>query len=316
MSSHSILTAHGLTCSMAELADAIGLNVPSLSDFANSHRAMLLMAPLIVFELLVFLVPFFILLRISLTEESTATVYAEGTWSLDAYREVLTSGLLRNIIIFSFQLGAVVTVLVVLIGFFYAYAIWRTSGLVKSALLLSVVMPLLTTLVIRTYAFTPLLSPTGTINQLLLGLGVPGAPVQFVPATAGAIIGQVYIVLPYAVLAIYSVMATMDWHVVEAARDLGASRPRSVYEVVVPQVMPGIVVAAVISFAWSIGAYAAPDLLSNNITFAIHAEDLLIGDMRFPLAAAFSVVMLVLMFAAVAGIVGILNRFGGDVARA
>ncbi|EMA31134.1 ABC transporter permease [Halobiforma nitratireducens] len=297
------------------LAGSIGAalsNLPTPAELSSANRALLLLAPLLVFELLIFVVPFFILLRISFTESADDTVYEAGTWSLEAYGEVFTSGLLRDIILYSFQLGVIVTVLSVVIGLFYAYAIWRSSGIVKSLLLLSVVMPLLTTLVIRTYAFTPLLSPTGTLNDVLLSLGFLSEPVQFVPATIGAVVGQLYIVLPYAVLAIYSVMATMDWGLVEAARDLGASRPRSFFEVVLPQVMPGISVAAVISFAWSVGAYAAPDLLSNGITFAVHAEDLMLSDMRYSLAAALSVVMLLAMLIGVALISAVLSRFGGD----
>lgn len=270
------------------------------------------MAPLLAFELLVFVVPFFILLRISLAEESSDLVYAEGTWTLEAYSSVLTSDLLWSIVGYSFLLGIVVTVLSVLVGLFYAYAIWRSTGLVKSLLLFSVVLPLLTTLVIRTYAFNPLLSPSGTFNELLLSLGLISSPIQFVPGTVGVVVGQLYIVLPYAVLAIYSVLATMDWHVVEAARDLGANRPRSVLEVVVPQAMPGVIVAAVISFAWSVGAYAAPDLLSGNITFAMQVEGLMLSDMRYPLAAAFSVLMLLLMLVSIAIMFTVLNRIGGE----
>ena len=284
----------------------------SLGQQSGSNRALLLMAPLLAFELLVFVVPFFILLRISFAEESSDLVYAEGTWTLEAYSSVLTSDLLWSIVGFSFLLGVVVTVLSVLIGLFYAYAIWRSTGLIKSLLLFSVVLPLLTTLVIRTYAFNPLLAPSGTLNELLLSLGLISSPIQFVPGTVGVVVGQLYIVLPYAVLAIYSVLATMDWHVVEAARDLGASRPRSVLEVVVPQAMPGIIVAAVISFAWSVGAYAAPDLLSGNITFAMQVEGLMLSDMRYPLAAAFSVVMLLLMLASIAIMFTLLNRIGGE----
>ncbi|THE63557.1 ABC transporter permease [Salinadaptatus halalkaliphilus] len=297
------------------LVGSVGTALPTRSDLAelsSSRKALLLMAPLLAFEALIFVVPFFILLRISVTEGSSDHVYEPGTWSLESYAVVFNSGLLHDIILYSFLLGAIVTVLSVLIGLFYAYAIWRSSGIVKSLLLLSVVMPLLTTLVIRTYAFNPLLSPTGTFNDVLLSAGLLSEPIQFVPATAGAVAGQLYIVLPYAVLAIYSVLATMDWGIVEAARDLGASRPRSFVEVVLPQVIPGIIVAAVISFAWSVGAYAAPDLLSNGITFAVHAEDLMIGDMRYSLAAALSVVMLVLMLVSVTAITLVLNRFGGD----
>ncbi|MDJ1431623.1 ABC transporter permease [Halostagnicola sp. A-GB9-2] len=283
-----------------------------IADQSRSNRALLLMAPLIVFELLVFVVPFFILLRISFAEESSDLVYAEGTWTLQAYVDVFTSGLLRSIVGYSFMLGIAVTLVTVVIAIFYAYAIWRSDGLIKSLLLFSVVLPLLTTLVIRTYAFQPLLSPTGTVNEILLSLGIINSSIQIVPSTVGVVIGQTYIVLPYAVLAIYSVMATMDWHVVEAARDLGASRPRSVLEVVVPQVMPGIIVASVISFAWSVGAYAAPDLLSNSISFAMQVEDLMLSGLRYPLAAAFSVVMLVLMLVCIGVLFAVLNRFGGD----
>ncbi|MDG5819323.1 ABC transporter permease [Natronococcus sp. A-GB7] len=284
----------------------------SLGQQSGSNRALLLMAPLLAFELLVFVVPFFILLRISFAEESSDLVYAEGTWTLEAYSSVLTSDLIWSIVGYSFLLGIVVTVLSVLIGLFYAYAIWRSTGLLKSLLLFSVVLPLLTTLVIRTYAFNPLLSPSGTLNELLLSLGLISSPIQFVPGTVGVVVGQLYIVLPYAVLAIYSVLATMDWHVVEAARDLGASRPRSVLEVVVPQAMPGVIVAAVISFAWSVGAYAAPDLLSGNITFAMQVEGLMLSDMRYPLAAAFSVLMLLLMLVSIAIMFTLLNRIGGE----
>lgn len=278
---------------------------------SSSNRALLLMAPLLAFELLVFVIPFFILLRISFAESSADFVYAEGTVSLEAYTSVLTNDLLWSIVGYSFLIGVVVTVLSVLIGLFYAYAIWRSTGLVKSLLLFSVVLPLLTTLVIRTYAFRPLLSPTGTLNEILLSLGLLSEPISFYPGTIAVVIGQLYIVLPYAVLAIYSVLATMDWHVVEAARDLGASRPRSILEVVVPQVMPGIIVATVISFAWSVGAYAAPGVLSSSLTFAIQVEDMMYG-MRYPEAGAFSVLMLLLMLVSIAIIFTVLNRFGGE----
>ncbi|ELZ01712.1 ABC transporter permease [Natrialba asiatica] len=283
---------------------------------SNSRRALLLMAPLIAFELLVFVIPFFILLRISVASGSADLPYEPGTWSLDAYSSVieniLSFDLFWSILVYSFVLGGAVTIVTVGIALFYAYAIWRSNGLVKSLLLFSVILPLLTTLVIRTYAFTPLLSPTGTVNDILLSLNLLSEPIQFVPGTVGAGIGQLYIVLPYAVLAIYSVMATIDWDIVEAARDLGASRPRSVVEVVVPQVMPGVIVATVISFAWSVGSYAAPGLLSDNYTFAIYIERLLLTDQRYPTAAAFSVIMLVLMLISTGALFAILNRFGGD----
>ncbi|AHF99875.1 ABC transporter permease [Halostagnicola larsenii XH-48] len=284
-----------------------------LAARSRSKRALLLMLPLVAFELLIFVAPFLILLRISVSEAGDrGAAYADGTWSLDAYADVLTSGVAREVIAHSFTIGIVATVIAVAVALLYAYAIWRAEGLRKSLLLFSVVLPLLTTLVVKTYAFRPLLSPTGTLNSLLESLGLLSTPLEIVPGLAGAIVGQVYIVLPYAVLAIYSVLATMDWQLVEAARDLGASRPRSVLEVVVPQAMPGIVVATVISFAWSVGSYAAPFLLGDNVTFAMRVEGQILRDFQWPTATALSVVMIGAMLVVIAALVTVLSRFGGE----
>ncbi|WP_226480934.1 ABC transporter permease [Natrinema amylolyticum] len=285
-----------------------------LRERSRSKRALLLMAPLLVFELLLFVAPFLILLRISLMEGSPDLRYADGTWSLDGYVEVFTNGVLLEPIIYSFKLGVAATGITVVIALFYAYAIWRADGPIKSLLLFSVILPLLTTLVIKTYAFRPLLSPNGTLNDVLLALNLVSEPIQFAPGTVGVIVGQIYIVLPYAVLAIYSVLSTMDWGLVEAARDLGASRPRSFLEVVIPQAMPGIIVATVISFAWSVGAYAAPGLLgARDQAFAIEVEKRLLSNLQWEIATAYSVVMLVLMLASVAVLTLALGRFGGEV---
>ena len=99
------------------------------------------MSPLIIFELLVFVAPFIILIRISLSEQSQGIPYAEGTFSIASYIEVIRSELLQGIIIYSFQLGVIATVITVTLAVFYAYAAWRASGLLKSALLFSTVSP-------------------------------------------------------------------------------------------------------------------------------------------------------------------------------
>ena len=285
---------------------------------SGSRRSVLLMSPLILFELLVFVVPFAILVRISVSEQSQSLPYAEGTFTLASYIEVLESGLLQGIIVYSFRLGVVATVVAVVLATFYAYATWRADGLLKSALLFSVVLPLLTTLVIKTYAWVPLLAPNGTANNLLLAVGLLSSPVQIVPNTLGVVVGQVYVVFPYAMLAIYSVLSTVEWELVEAARDLGAGRIRSFYEVVLPEIMPGITVATIISFAWSVGAYSAPALLGagSDRPFALEVQEQMLLNFNWPVATALSTIMLVLMFVSIVGIYAVLGRFGGDVTDA
>ncbi|PSP98424.1 ABC transporter permease [Halobacteriales archaeon QS_5_70_17] len=296
------------------LAGRVRAAAPFGTD-AGVDRSLLLLFPLIAYELLFFVAPFLILLRISLAEPSTAGAYASGTWSIQPYVDVLTSEFFLGVIAYSFKLGVISTVITVALGTFYAYAIWRASGLYKSLLLFSIVLPLLTTLVIKTYAWLPLLAPTGTVNDLLLAANVLSSPVQFAPNTPGVVLGEVYIVLPYAVLAIYSVLSTMDWTVVEAARDLGASRPRSFAEVVLPQAIPGIAVGTVVTFAWSVGAYAAPALLGagSDRTFAIEVESQMLSNFNWSVGTAFAVIMLVLMFVSSLALFNLLNRWGGEV---
>jgi spermidine/putrescine transport system permease protein len=285
---------------------------------SGSQRSLLLMSPLILFELLIFVIPFAILVRISFTEQSQNLPYAEGTFTVASYIEVLQSGFLQGIIFYSFKLGVIATAIAVVLATFYAYATWRADGLLKSALLFSVVLPLLTTLVIKTYAWVPLLAPNGTVNNLLLAIGVLSSPVQVVPNTLGVVIGQVYIVFPYAMLAIYSVLSTVEWELVEAARDLGAGRARSFFEVVLPEIMPGITVATIISFAWSVGAYSAPALLGagSDRPFAIEVEEQMLLNFNWPIATALSTIMLVLMFVSIVLIYAVLGRFGGDISDA
>lgn len=279
------------------------------------RKSSVLLVPLIAFELVFFAIPFLILLRISLSEQSSESTHVAGTWSLEAYAQIWQSGVLRHVVIFSFLFGLVTTALTVFISFVYSYAIWRSDGLKKAILLFSVVLPLLTTLVIKAYAWVPLLTPTGTVNDVLLALGILSVPQQFVPGLPGAIVGQLYVIIPYAVLAIYSVMSTMDWGRVEAARDLGASRPRSVLEVVVPQAMPGVAVATVISFAWNIGAYAAPALLGGGSerTFAVEVESQMLLNLNWPLASALAIFMMVFILVCIMAILSGLNRIGGGV---
>jgi spermidine/putrescine transport system permease protein len=285
---------------------------------SGSKRSLLLMTPLMLFEVLVFAVPFVILVRISFSEQAQSLPYAEGTFTIASYGEVLQSGLLQGIMIYSFKLGVVATVITVLLATFYAYATWRASGLLKSALLFSVVLPLLTTLVIKTYAWVPLLAPSGTVNTLLLAVGLLSSPIQVVPNTLGVVVGQVYIVFPYAMLAIYSVLSTVEWELVEAARDLGAGRVRSFFEVVLPEIMPGITVATIISFAWSVGAYSAPALLGagSDRPFALEVQEQMLLNFNWPVATALSTVMLVLMFVSIVCIYAVLGRFGGGISNA
>lgn len=280
----------------------------------GSARAKLLMAPLVLFEIAFFIVPLLYLLRISLYSPAGDGAYAAGTWSLQSYVDVVTSDLMLGLITFSVKFTLVVTAVTLAVATLMSYAIWRADGVLKTVLLFSVVLPLLTTLVVKLYSWLVLLSPIGPFNQLLMGSGVIEDPLILVYNFLGTVVGQVYTALPYATLAIYSVMSTIEWETVEAARDLGASRPRSFFEVVLPQTLPGISVATVVTFAWSVGAYAAPALLgsASERTFAIEVERLMLQQFNWPVAGALSIILLLFVLITILVMFSLINRWGGE----
>jgi spermidine/putrescine transport system permease protein len=205
-------------------------------------------------------------------------------------------------------------VLSVALGTLYAYAVWRSEGRLRTLLLAGVLVSMFTTLVVKLFALRLLLVPNGPVNGLLLGTGLLSEPLALVNNLTGVVLGQLYIVVPYSVLAVYSVLSSVDERTVEAARDLGASGPRAFVEVVLPHAGPGIAVATVVSFTWSVGAYAAPFLLGSNDqrTVGMEVAALLGQDFDWTAAAALAVALTVVVLGVLAAAAVGLTRRGGD----
>jgi len=287
---------------------------PALPSPPAVTRTRLLLAPLVLFDLLAFVVPMGYLLRVSLSERSTGQALVRGTWSVDGYRFLLESSLLRRVFVFTVLFAVVATLLAVGLGTAYAYAAWRASGAVRTVLLAGVVMSMFTTLVVKLFAALVVFSPNGVVNDALVGSGLVGTPLRLINNEIGLVIGQLYVVLPYTVLSVYSVLTSLDEHLVEAANDLGATPARAAREVVLPHAVPGMAVGGVIAFAWSAGAFAAPALLgsASERTVAVEVQNRL-TSFEYPVAAALSVVLTtVVLVVLAAGLYGLRRRGGGN----
>ena len=271
-----------------------------LQSLAARWRMVALLLPLALLDIGVFLVPMAYLLRLSFTARTPRGAFVEGSWSLDGYRYVAETPLVHEIFGFTLLFGALVTALAVVVSVVYAYAAWRASGGWRTLLLGGAVLSLFTTIVVKLFAVVLVFSPQGVLNDALTGLGVVTEPLLLVDNLAGAVIAQLYIVVPYGVLAVYAVLSTLDDRQVEAALDLGADRPRVFREVVLPHARPGIAVASIISFTWSVGAYPAPLLLGSGSeqTTAILVSQLLLTDFDWPAAAAVAVVTVLVVLTA------------------
>lgn len=279
------------------------------------NKRSLLFVPIALLVFGGFVFPFLILIRISLAGQPSGAPYEEGSLTLGSFVHVVTSDLIQYIIGFSILYAVTTTLLALVVATFYAYAAWRTSGVTKYVLLFSSILPLLTTLAVKTYAWAPLLAPNGNVNDLLLLFSVIGEPVQFAPGLVGAVVGQVYNMVPFGILAIYSVLISIEESKIEAARDLGASRIRSFYEVVLPEIIPGIAVASIIFVTWSVGAYAAPQLLGGGAerSYAVQIESYMLAELQWAFAGALSVLMLLTGAIGVLIALWVLNQSEGGV---
>lgn len=282
-----------------------------LSALPARWRTVALLVPLVVLDIAVFLVPMGYLLRISLAGQTTGGAFAEGTWSVDGYRYLAETPLVHEIFGFTLLFGVLVTALAVGIAVVYAYAAWRATGPIRTLLLGGAVLSLFTTIVVKLFAVILVFSPRGVLNNLLTA-GLLAEPVLLIDNLTGAVIGQLYIVVPYAILSVYAVLSTLDEQLVEAALDLGADRTQVFREVVLPHVRPGVGVAAIISFTWSVGAYPGPLLLGSGSeqTTAILISQLLLTEFDWPPAAALAVVTVAVVLATL--VVGLWRLDGGE----
>lgn len=285
----------------------------ALPTLSTRWRTVALVVPLLVLDVGFFLIPMGYLFRLSFAERASGGAFVEGSWSIEGYRYVAETSLVQDVLAFTLFFGVLVTILAVAVAVVYAYGAWRANGLWRTTLLGGAVLSLFTTIVVKLFAVVLVFSPEGVLNDTLRFLGVIAEPFFLVDNLTGAVIAQLYIVVPYAVLSVYAVLSTLDEALVEAALDLGADRPRVFREVVLPHVRPGIAVATVVSFTWSVGAYPGPLLLGSGSeqTTAILVSQLLLTRFDWPAAAALSVITVTIVLTVLLAALWRLDDGGG-----
>lgn len=175
-------------------------------------------------------------------------------WSSDNLRILLRSGIL----------AAVTTLICLVVGFPMAFWICAREKTWRILLIALVMVPSCTNLVIRTYAWMLLLGAQMPPAWLARTLGLIGADSALYPGSFAIYLGMASAMLPFAVLPLYTSVERLDWHVVEAARDLYAGSIRTFWHAIVPQVLPGLVAATVLTLVPSLGMFVVSDLLGGS----------------------------------------------------
>lgn len=229
-----------------------------------------------------FLLPFLIVLKISLSDDAVAQPPYAPVFRFDegwtAFREKLALLDFENftfvlsdwLYVFSYLqsvlLAAFATVLLVIVGYPVAYAIARSPRGLRPLLLLLVILPFFTSFLIRVYAWIAILSREGLFNQLLLSAGLITQPLEILATNTAVVIGMVYSYFPFMVLPLYAALERLDDSLLEAAADLGATPTQAFWRITVPVSIPGIVAGALLCFIPAVGEFVIPDLLGGSDT--------------------------------------------------
>ncbi|HTV52140.1 MAG TPA: ABC transporter permease subunit [Steroidobacteraceae bacterium] len=258
--------------------------------------------------LVLFLVPFLIVLKISFSEVRLAVPpYAPLIeWHgahplvhlhLDNYAYLFTDPLYLASYLYSLRVAAVSTLLCLLIGYPMAYAIARAPAATRSVLLMLVILPFWTSFLLRVYAWIGLLQNNGLINNVLLALGLIREPLTMLQTDFAVYIGIVYSYLPFMILPLYANLEKHDTALLEAAADLGARPFTAFRRITLPQSLPGIVAGSMLVFVPAVGEYIVPSLLGRTDQLMIGRvlSDEFFENRDWPVASAVATLALLLL---------------------
>jgi len=184
--------------------------------------------------------------------------------------------------------------LCLLIGYPFSYFIARAKPGVRPALLMMVMLPFWTSFLLRVYAWKGILADQGVLNQLFMALGFINEPVQMLYTDVSMLVGMTYVYLPFMVLPLYANLVKMDFRLLEAAYDLGASPFKAFWLVTVPLSKAGIIAGFMLVFIPSVGEFVIPSLLGGpeNIMIGRVVWDEMFSSNNWPRATALAVVMI------------------------
>ncbi len=263
--------------------------------------------------LALFLVPFAIVFKISLSDIALSippylpqldlakgwegfTKFL-GALDFENFEFLMMDDLYYKAYLSSLKIAAISTFLTLMIGYPIAYAMTRASEEWRPTLLMLVILPFWTSFLIRVYAWIGILGQEGFLNQSLIFLGLTSEPLIILNTPIAVYIGIVYTYLPFMILPIYSALEKLDDSLLEAAEDLGCSRINAFWLVTFPLSRGGIIAGCFLVFIPTLGEFVIPSLLGGSNTLMIGKVlwDEFFSNRDWPLASAVAVILLLIL---------------------
>lgn len=263
--------------------------------------------------LLFFFAPFLIVFKLSLSESAVAqppylpVFDLSAGWAafLEAFSKlspanfiaVFSDDLLWGAYLTSLRVATLSTLIALVMGLTLALPMARAPRHWQPWLVMLVVLPFLTSFLIRAYAWMLILKPEGLLNAVLIGLGITTEPLVILHTETAVVLGIVYSYLPFMVLPLYASLETFDASLTEAAQDLGATPVKAFFLVTVPVIRPAIAAGSALVFIPALGEFVVPDLLGGPDTLMIGRVlwNEFFANRDWPLASAMAILLLAIV---------------------
>jgi putative spermidine/putrescine transport system permease protein len=279
------------------------LNLPLVKDLklsGDTWRHIFLLGPLVVYLCVFFIYPLYSVLIQSLFDPKFTTEH---------YLEIVKYSVYVRMLWNALEICAVITLMCILLGYPIAYYLTISESSWATILMIAVVTPFWMSILVRTYAWMMILGRYGVVNDFLMGLGIIENPLDLMFNRFGVYVGMVYVMFPYAVLPMVSVMKGIDRNLMRAADNLGSTPWQSFKNVFLPLSFPGVGAGILLTFIRSVGSFITPTLMgSTRDTMLAQGIQSQIEEVsNWGLASALSV----MLFVVVIILFFIYNRFLG-----
>lgn len=264
--------------------------------------------PITVWSLIFIIAPVLLLLFISFMTKGPLGII-QYKFTLENYKTILDP-VYFSVVKESIVVAFTTTVLCVLVGYPFAYFMANKPAKVSGLLMILMMIPFWTNELVIVYSFVILLNSSGIINTMLMDLGIIKESLNMLYNNFAVVVGMIYMLLPFAVLPMYSSIEKLDKNLIEASKDLGAGPVKTFFRVVLPLTSPGIFAAVILVFIPTIGYYQITDMLGGG-------TQMMVGNLinnqfslsrNWPFGAALSMVLAVLILV----MLFIYTKLGGD----
>ena len=256
-----------------------------MRSFIGKHGLKLLLTISVTFLLVFMILP--------ILDMFTKSVVDDNGFPWSYFKEFFSKSLYAKILLNTIRLSLIIGLVTIVLGYPVAYLMNRVGPVLRCIIMGCVQIPFWTSLLVRTYSWIAILQNQGVVNVVLQKLGIIKQPIQLLYNDAGVIIVMTYIMLPYMIFSISSVMGQIDKNVIIASRSLGAGKTMTFFRIFLPLSLPGIMSGFFIVFLNTMGYYIVPALVGGQKSqmFSQTIQNELSGVLNWNFASAISIIL-------------------------